>query len=150
MLFRWTWCPLLLLVAIAGCVPNSTAEPPRTVNLYQQWELQPGSTVAGYQIAGGLGDISVQLDGGNVYAPFDGKVSGYAESDRCIVFSSAEVPAYLFRFCGLTHVRLGEVQQGTTLGRGQQFQFALLRKQSDGTWALVEPSSSMLERSLQN
>lgn len=119
---------------------------PRTVQISQTWELQPGDEVGGYRVTGGLGDISVDLGGKWVRAPFSG--TAYAYTPECLLFSSAEVPAYLFRFCGLKRVRLGDRKAGDALGTGEQVHFAALRKQPDGTWAMIEPAKQVLERSL--
>jgi hypothetical protein len=112
----------------------------------QTWSLQPGQQIAGYQIRGGLGDVSIDMDGRDVHAPFDGQVQPH--QDQCVVFSSAEVPAYLLRMCGLQSPQLGDVQQGDVIGTAELLNFAALRRQPDGTWALIEPSTSLIERSL--
>jgi hypothetical protein len=123
------------------------APPPhRPVQVQQQWEIQPGQRVADYLITGGLGDVSIALQGGTVRAPFKGEVEPH--NSDCVIFSSPEVPAYLFRLCGLNRPRLGHVKIGQAIGSAEQLQFATLRKQPDGTWAMVEPSQEILERSL--
>jgi hypothetical protein len=119
---------------------------PRAIEVQQQWVLQPGQTVASYEITGGLGDVSIALKGGLVRAPFDGEVQ--INNPKCVLFSSPEVPAYLFRFCGLIHPNLGLLKAGQSIGSGEYLQFAALRKQPDGTWTIVEPSQEILERSL--
>lgn len=147
----WRWATLLLSVGlgqiVASCAPQATV-PPRHVQLQQVWELQPGDQVAGHMVEGSLGDVSLNLAGGSVYAPFDGQVEPMAQP-HCVIFSTAEVPAYLFRLCGLQRPRLGQVRQGTVIGRGQYLHFGTLRMQPEGTWALVEPASMILERTLQ-
>ena len=134
-----------LLLGSCGRQPEP---PPRHFQLQQTWELQPGDDVAGYLVAGSLGDVSLDLSGGSVYAPFDGQLEPL-ENPHCVIFSTAEVPAYLFRLCGLRRPRLGLVRQGQVMGRGQHLHFGTLRMQPDGTWALVEPASTVLERLLQ-
>lgn len=138
-------CSWGLLLTLAAC-SNSIDRPPVDLQLYQQWQLQPGDTIAGRSVTGGLGDISIQLDGNPVYAPFDGKVD--PTKANCVLFSSADVPGYLFRFCGLTAPKLGDIRQGDPIGSGNHLEFAALRKQSDGRWAMVEPAKSILERTL--
>ncbi|NEQ31045.1 MAG: hypothetical protein F6K04_08580, partial [Leptolyngbya sp. SIO4C5] len=59
-----------------------------------------------------------------------------------------EVPAYLFRLCGLKNARLGDIKAGNQVGTGETLQFAALRKQPDGSWALVEPAVDVLERTV--
>ncbi len=129
-----------------GCTSPPKGDPPLSIKLYQTWQLQPGDTIGDRSVVGGLGDISVALDGHNVYAPFDGRTQ--LDKRRCLFFSSPDVPAYLFRLCGLSDPRLGSVSQGDAIGSGQLLQFAALRKQPNGTWAIVEPAKSILERTL--
>ncbi|MEL6223116.1 MAG: hypothetical protein AAFR31_10805 [Cyanobacteria bacterium J06627_8] len=135
-----------LVVCLAGCSQPSEMIAPRTLEIQQQWDLQPGSLVGGRRISGGLGDISVDLGGGNIHAPFDGKVQPHEH--QCLIYSTPEVPAYVFRFCDLDKVALGDVREGDVIGKGNIMQFAALRKQPSGQWAMVEPSTSMLERIL--
>ena len=136
-----------MAVGLTSCQLKATVTP-RSVPVQQTWELQLGDRVAGYVISASLGDISIELNGGKIYAPFAGEVE-LTDKASCIVFSSAEVPAYLFRFCGIRRPRLGTVRQGDSIGSGRYLHFATLRRQPDGTWAIVEPSSSVLERTLQ-
>jgi hypothetical protein len=120
--------------------------PPKELKLQQTWELEPGDRIADYRIVGGLGDVSIALRGANVRAPFAGEASPNREG--CLLFSSPEVPAYLFRYCGMDRMVLGDRPLGTSLGKAQYLQFATLRKQPDGSWAIVEPSKDILEKSL--
>ena len=138
---------LLTLLMLSGCGRLGTREPVRSLQIQQNWELQPGDTVGGYRIAGSLGDVSIELNGGTVYAPFDGKVQPN-DVAGCLIYSSPEVPAYLFRLCGLRSPKLGDVKQGEAIGKGNYLQFAALRRQPEGTWAIVEPASDILERAL--
>lgn len=126
----------------------SRLDPPQIYNLKveQKWELEAGQRVADYLIAGGLGDVSIALKGGAVYAPFNGDVQPLKTG--CVVFGSSEVPAYLFRFCGMDRAVLGEVKMGWKIGSADYLQFATLRKQSNGAWAIVEPSREILEQIL--
>lgn len=137
---------IIMLGLPAGCnrAPGDTST--LNIKLYQSWELQPGDTLGDRRILGGLGDISISLDGNNVYAPFDGRTQ--MDQHRCLIFSSPDVPAYLFRLCGLQDVHPGLVNQGDAIGRGDLLQFATLRKQPNGTWAIVEPAKAILERTL--
>ncbi len=138
---------LVRLYVIPKTPPATSNEPPRAVELSQQWVLQPGDRIGGYRIAGGLGDISVELRGKPVYAPTAGRVQMNREG--CVIFSSDEIPAYLFRFCGLKQPNLGAIQPGEIIGTADYFQFATLRRQPDGKWAFVETSKEMLEKTLQ-
>ncbi len=139
---------LLLAVFLlpGGCTLSNTPASTVDIKLYQSWELQPGDQVGGRSVLGGLGDISIALDGNSVYAPFNGQIQ--FDKRRCLIFSSPEVPAYLFRLCGLNNPRVGNVTQGDVIGSGRLLQFAALRKQPNGTWAIVEPAKAILERTL--
>lgn len=134
-------------IAAVGC-GQSPSIAPRPVPIQQQWELQPGMMVGGHQVSASLGDVSIELNGAAVYAPFQGDVEPMQDSP-CILFSTPEVPAYLFRLCGLNRPQFGPVDQGNRIGKGRYLHFATLRRQPDGTWAIVEPSSEILTRSLQ-
>lgn len=137
---------LTLIGLLMSCQHSSTSTHGIQLKLYQQWQLQPGDRVQGYQVVAGLGDISIALNGQSVYAPFDGRTQ--QDLHQCLIFSSPDVPAYLFRLCGLANLRLGSCSQGEALGNGALLHFATLRKQPDGTWAIVEPSKPIIERLL--
>ncbi|WOD40486.1 hypothetical protein [Nodosilinea sp. E11] len=140
---------LALLSGAVGCAGSSSAPGPRNVTLHQTWVLQPGDRLAGYQVQSGLGDITVNLRGNQVFMPFDGLVQpAAANGDLCVILSSPDVPAYLFRLCGLRRVRLGDLPQGDPIGKGNTVAFATLRRQADGTWAMVEPAKEMLAQFL--
>lgn len=143
-----------LKVAVAGilllsvsCSRQTLPESPREIQLYQNWELQPGDVVAGHAVVSGLGDVSIALKGDVVYAPFDGRVQ--PNIANCVVFSSEEVPTYLFRLCGLKSPHFGFRRKGAVMGKGNELHFAVLNQQPDGRWAMVEPSKKILEQMLQ-
>ncbi len=138
---------ILLLLLIVSCTKQPVGESTRELELYQNWELQPGDTIANHQVKGGLGDISISLDGDNIYAPIPGKVQRYKAG--CVIFASDELPIYLFRLCGLNHPRIGLRRAGQIIGYGDELQLALLNKQPNGRWALVEPSKKIIEQMLQ-
>jgi len=142
-----SWAGVAIALLLASCQSSPPSIEPRQVHVQQGWELQPGGSIAGYPIVAGLGDVSIRLRGDALYAPFDGNVEP-AEAEDCVIFSSPKVPAYLLRFCGLARPRLGEVVQGDRIGSGRILHFATLRKQPDGTWALVEPSLRLIETAL--
>ncbi len=131
---------------LSSCQSQATP-PKRVINIQQQWELEPGDKIADHLVVGSLGDISIQLKHQPLRAPFPGKVepSTFAQ---CVIYSTPEVPAYLFRFCGLQRPRLGNIKAGQTMGGGRHIQFATLRRQPDGTWIIVEPSTGVLERAI--
>lgn len=135
-----------LVLALGGCRSFTSAVTPLEIRLYQRWQIQPGETIANQAVLGGLGDVSVALKGKSVYAPFNGKA--HAARHRCVLFSSPEVPGYLFRLCGLDQPRFGALRRGEAIGNGQILWFAALRKQPDRSWALVEPSKTLLQRVL--
>ncbi len=138
---------LFSALLVASCQSANPQAQPRPLQVQQNWELQPGQVVAGHRIAAGLGDITVSLDGGAAYAPFPGQVDAIAE-EGCVVYSSPEIPAYLFRLCGLRRPRFGSLEAGQKIGSGQYLHFAALRRQPDGTWVIVEPALDILEQML--
>jgi len=142
----WRWVvPAIAGLLLVSC--NRPVEPPIDLKLFQQWQFQPGDMIAGRRLLGGLGDLSIELKGKPIYAPFTGKVQPTTKAG-CVVFSSSELPAYSFRLCGLDQPKTGPLQKGEEIGSGAILQFAALRKQPNGKWAIVEPSVSMLERTL--
>ncbi len=138
---------LVMLLCVTGCTPEPVAEAPIDVKLYQNWELQPGDTVAGYSVMGGLGDLSIALKGNKVYAPYEGRLQ--PNKPGCVMFSSTDVPNYLLRLCGMKNPNFGLRQAGEAMGTADALQFALLNKRPDGLWALVEPSKQILQQMLQ-
>jgi hypothetical protein len=96
---------------------------------------------------GGLGDVSIALRGDRVYAPFDGELMRN-DIDSCYIFSSPDLPAYIFRLCGLRSPQTGRVRRGDRLGKADMLQFAALRRQPDGKWTMVEPANDVLQRVL--
>ncbi|WP_233744792.1 hypothetical protein [Leptodesmis sichuanensis] len=132
------------LLLLTGCSTSPNSTDTIDLKLYQQWQLQPGDAIKGFSVVGSLGDIAIALNGQSVYAPFAGRV----QKDRrnCLIFSSPDVPAYLFRLCGVQDVQLGSHNQGDRIGSASTIYIATLRKQPDGTWAIVEPSKPILER----
>ena len=134
----------VLLTLLAAC--RSGPPPPRNVTIQQSWDLQVGNQVGGYRISSGLGDITLELGGDPVWMPFDGKVQPMDE--HCVALTSPEVPAYLFRLCGINRPSLGQHPQGHTIGRAEQLVFAALRKQPDGTWTLIEPATDLIAQFL--
>jgi len=135
---------------LPGLVACQKTPPPsvRKIVLQQSWQLGSGDLVAGYLITGGLGDITVDLNHHKLLAPFQGKVELAAQGFQCIYYSTPEIPAYLFRYCGVKNPHIGAITPGQPMGRGDQVHFATLRRMPDGTWAIVEPSSQVLEKTL--
>ncbi|NEQ47758.1 MAG: hypothetical protein F6K00_31200 [Leptolyngbya sp. SIOISBB] len=139
--------PLIGVLGLGACGLTQAQVPPRQIPVQQSWTLQPGSEVGGFKVMGGLGDISIDVQGGKIKAPFDGQLQP-TDSETCVAFTSPEVPAYLFRLCGVTKPRLGDVAAGQVMGRSQVLQFAAMRRQPDGQWAIVEPATDILEKTL--
>ena len=137
---------VVMLVGLASCQPP-TAPSARALNIQQNWELKPGDKIGDRLVTGSLGDISIDLGGARLYAPFAGEVEPAGEA-HCVIYSTAEIPAYLFRLCGLRRPRFGPVRAGQSMGTGQYLQFATLRRQPDGTWIIVEPAKGILERAI--
>ena len=147
------WLGLLVMSVMLGPTLSSCREDaiaaPRSIAVDQTWELNLGNNIEGFRVVAGLGDVTMQLQGARVRAPFDGEVQLSADGPDCIFFASPEVPAYLFRFCGINRPQAGEVEAGDSMGRAQYLHFATLRRQPEGTWTIVEPSTQVLEQSLQ-
>lgn len=139
---------IALLNLLGGCAGSSIPQP-KAITLKQQWVLNPGDRIAGSLVSGSLGDISLSLEKGvQVKAPFDGLLEP-SELDGCDFYSTPEIPAYLFRLCGLKHVAYGKIQVGKQMGKGSYVSFATLRKQPDGTWIIVEPARGVLEKAIE-
>lgn len=138
---------MTIAVFTASCSAiQSSPDAIRTIEIQQTWQLQRGDKVGNHEIVAGLGEISIRLQGGTAYAPFNGRVQ--PTTANCVLFSSPDVPAYLFRFCGLNQPKLGEITAGSAIGSGDYLYFTALRRQPDGTWTIVEPAKNILERIL--
>lgn len=135
------------LLLITGCTATADVEP-RILQIQQSWQLQPGDSIGGHRVSAGLGDVSIELQGGWVYAPFDGQVQPAEGKANCVIFSSPQIPAYLVRWCGVSRPQLGDVQQGDAIGSAQNLGFATLRRLPGGKWAMVEPSNQLIEQTL--
>lgn len=147
--FPGLWLLIAVALSATGCSALLPAdEPIQKIQIQQEWELQPGTSIAGHRIAGSLGDVTVEMKGGRIYAPFNGRVQPN-DLAGCVLFSSPDVPAYVFRLCGVRRPRLGVVKQGDAIGSANFLEFAALRRQPDGKWAMVEPARDILERTLQ-
>ncbi|MGD1907630.1 MAG: hypothetical protein ACFB0C_16810 [Leptolyngbyaceae cyanobacterium] len=141
------WFALGLIVG--GCRHSAIATP-REIMVQQTWELEAGQQISGFQVVASLGDISIDTEGRRIHAPFAGEVELSALARDCVFFSSPEVPAYIFRYCGIRRPHLGSIRLGQAMGTARFLHFSTLRRQPDGTWAIVEPSRHVLERSLQS
>lgn len=137
---------LILGLSLTGLSCSRSAPPLRSVTMHQSWPLSIGTEIADYTVSSGLGDISLALKGDTIRMPFDGTVE--PTQTGCVLISSADVPAYLFRLCGLSQTNLGALAQGQPVGRAQHLVFAMLRREPDGTWAVVEPSPKFIEQLL--
>jgi hypothetical protein len=129
---------------LTGCQRGEI--PRRNVQIHQGWALQAGSQVGGYRVSSGLGDVTLELAGDTVHMPFDGEVQ--PTQGDCVLLSSPEVPAYLFRLCGMQQAKLGQQPVAHPIGKAEHLVFATLRKQPNGTWMLVEPSTQFIEQLL--
>ena len=131
-----------MLASLASC-QNSATKPIEPPSLHQQWELQVGDRISGYEIISGLGDLSIELGGKSVYAPFNGRT--VIDNRGCVYFETPEIPNYQFRLCGLKQPRLGDLTRGDSIANADTLRFATLRKHPSGKWAIVEPSKQILE-----
>ena len=117
-----------------------------SIEIEQVWELEPGDRLGNFRISSGLGDVVIELGGAPMYMPMAGEMQPI--SSDCSLFSSAELPAYRLRLCGLSWAKSGPLNRGAVLGRGDRVALALLRRQPQGSWAMVEPATSILEQFL--
>jgi hypothetical protein len=140
------WLGAIALSLLTGCTSTPNAANSIDLKLYQTWQLQPGDSLNGYAVVAGLGDISIDVGGKPLYAPFNGRAQ--QDQRQCVIFSSPDVPAYLFRLCGLSNPQFGVMNQGDRLGTANLVHIATLRKQPNGTWAIVEPSKPIIQRIL--
>lgn len=123
-------------------------------------DIESGEVIAGQRVIGGLGDISLKFNG-SVKAPVTGVVDSefvlvtednLIDSTRdCIIFSSAQMPAYLLKICGLTGRNLGAVDRGSPIGEtGGKLHISLLSfRQVDNQtkkWIYVSPSKTLIEK----
>ncbi|MEM9089067.1 MAG: hypothetical protein AAGC93_10015 [Cyanobacteria bacterium P01_F01_bin.53] len=131
---------------LGSCAAHSAPEK-RKITLQQQWTLNPGDEISGNIVAGSLGDISLALKQGHIKAPFEGELEP-TDLESCALYSSPEIPAYLFRLCGLKSFKYGAIKAGDHIGKGEFLSFATLRRQPDGTWIIVEPARGVLEKAL--
>jgi hypothetical protein len=144
------WPTALIISSLTACqiikIQPSPPSKPMSIQIYQKWELQRGDRVNNQTVVSALGDLAIDMAGKSVYAP----MSGEAKLDRtgCVLFAGTELPAYLFRFCGINTPKLGTLRKGQPIGAANLLVFATFQKQQNGTWAFVEPSKAMVEQTL--
>lgn len=139
--------PLLLAILLGSeTYENHSPTHFTSVEIEQAWALEPGDLLGHYSISSGLGDVVIELGGAPLYMPMAGEIQPL--NPRCSLFSSPELPAYRLRLCGLSQVKSGLLREGVVFGRGDRVALALLRRQPQGTWAMVEPATSILEQFL--
>lgn len=61
---------IALLLAVSSRRSSSTL-PTRTIAIQQNWQLQPGATVAGHTVQGGVG---VEVNGTTVFPPYSSQL----------------------------------------------------------------------------
>lgn len=125
--------------------PSSSAKP-MSLQIYQKWELQRGNRINNQTIVSALGELAIDLDRKPIYASMSGETK--LDQSGCVLFAGTELPAYLFRFCGISSPKLGVLRKGQPIGTAHLLVFATFLKQNNGTWAFVEPSKTMLEQIL--
>ncbi|MBD1845704.1 hypothetical protein H6F89_20295 [Cyanobacteria bacterium FACHB-63] len=144
------WLTSLVVTNLTACqiekIQSASLVKPTSIQVYQKWELQRGDRINDQTVVSALGELAIDLAGKPIYAP----MSGEAKPDQtgCVLFAGTELPAYLFRFCGISAPSFGTLRKGQTIGRANLLVFATFQKQQNGTWAFVEPSKSMLEQIL--
>ncbi len=133
--------------------PQLPADQTISINIAQDWQLHPGDTIAGYKVAGGIGDIAIELQSGSwpmggatVHAPFNGRVR--IDQRQCLYYTAPAIPDQMLRLCGLSSPHLGPIAAPQAIGQGRSLQLATLRKQSTGKWAIVEPDKTLIEKLL--
>lgn len=119
-----------------------TVSEDRPITLTQKWQVKVGDEVNGAQVIGSLGQVSIKLSDRSAMAPFDG--SAVPANAGCTRFDGLDVPGYAFMVCGLDQYKFGLLNKGQRLGSGNIMLVGVLRRQSDGAWAFVEPSSSIV------
>lgn len=144
------WIAGLMIGSLTACQltntqPSSPAKP-MSIQLYQKWELQRGDRINDQTVVSALGDLAIDMAGKSIYAPMSGETK--LERTGCVLFSGTELPAYLFRFCGINTPKLGALRKGQLIGTANLLVFATFLKQNNGTWAFVEPSKTMVEQIL--
>ncbi len=114
------------------------------LQLYQNWTIKVGDQFGGVPVVGVLGQVTLKLGGKSAVAPFDG-ISSLSKSG-CLRFDALDVPGYAFQFCGLDNPRVGLVNQGDALGSSNFLSMGVLRRQKNGTFAFIEPATTVLDR----
>ena len=137
-----------LLIVLLGAEVYRATRPKAFVQieLEQAWALEPGDRLGRYSISSGLGDVVIELNGAPLYMPMAGEIQPLTPT--CSLFASPELPAYRLRLCGLYRPQTGPLAEGAVIGRGDRVALALLRRQPQGRWTMVEPATSMLEQFL--
>jgi hypothetical protein len=144
------WLAGLVIGSLTACqlgkMQTAPTVKPMNIQIYQKWELQRGDRVNNQTVVSALGELAIDLGGKPIYAP----MSGEARLDRtgCLLLAGTELPAYLFRFCGINTPKLGVLRKGQAIGTASLLVLATFRKQQNGTWAFVEPSKAMVEQTL--
>lgn len=122
---------------------NGSIERLRIYDPQARW-LQRGAHIEGGELLAGLGFIALKPDSKKVYAPFNGKTT--AGEAGCVNFSTADIPNYKFRLCGIDRPKIQKVQKGDLIGSSDLLLLCtLLTVDSQHTWRIVEPSSVVIQ-----
>lgn len=144
------WLTAFVIGSVTACqiekIQSASPIKPTSIQVYQKWELQRGDRINDQTVVSALGELAINLEGKPIYAPMRGEAK--PDQSGCVLFAGTELPAYLFRFCGINVPKLGALRKGQTIGTANLLVFATFQKQQNGTWAFVEPSKSMLEQIL--
>ena len=143
--------------SVGGDDANNIAEERHDFDLRQSWGWLTGSRVSERVVVGGLGSIALATDG-PIYAPEDGVI--YQEAalvaegqlsrlpDSCAVFGSVQLPGYAVQLCGLRDRKVGEVEKGEVIGRGEALMHLAVLRRDGKQWMFVPPSPEIVERVL--
>lgn len=128
-----------------SATPGASLERLAGLNVKQQWDLNPGETIAGFRVSGGLGDVAIETP--KIKLSYAGVVVKSEISQSCYHFATPQVPGYVTRLCGV-HDPMGQPHRdawpGETWNTTETLNIALLREQPNGSWAIVEPSQDWL------
>lgn len=140
----------LMIASLTACQlvktqPLSSVKP-MNIQIYQKWELQRGDRLDDRTVVSALGELAIDMAGKPIYAPMNGEAN--LDPSGCVLFAGTELPAYLFRFCGVSTPKIGVLRKGQAIGTTKLLVFATLQRQQNGSWAFIEPSKVIVEQTL--
>ncbi|MBI1270507.1 hypothetical protein GC174_08745 [bacterium] len=117
-----------------------------SIALAKSFDIDPNQAIGAgnVRVSGGLGDISLNLNGDSLYAPVEGEL---LKSDGgCHLFISRVLPGYRIRLCGLGDLENKLYAEGERIGEFKTISVALLRREPTGNYVFVEPAGDFLRR----